>query len=63
MAFGAGRAWGSAVVAWTLPTPPEPAAEEPTQSAMPIVRGLLDGSLWEGADMLPPLRNVPEAAL
>jgi hypothetical protein len=27
------------------------------------VRGLLDGSLWEGADMLPPLRNVPEAAL
>jgi small subunit ribosomal protein S2 len=41
---------------------PEPAAEEPTQSAMPIVRGLLDGSLWEGADMLPPLRNVPEAA-
>jgi hypothetical protein len=26
------------------------------------VRGLLDGSLWEGADMLPPLRNVPEAA-
>jgi hypothetical protein len=30
---------------------------------MPIVRGLLDGSLWEGVDMLPPLRNVPEAAL
>ena len=61
-AFGAGLAWGSAVVDWTLPNPSEPAAEEPTQSAMPIVRGLLDGSLWEGADMLPPLRNVPEAA-
>jgi 3-oxoacyl-[acyl-carrier-protein] synthase-3 len=62
-AFGAGLAWGSAVVDWTLPNPAEPAAEEPTQSALPIVRGLLDGSLWEGADMLPPLRNVPEAAL
>jgi 3-oxoacyl-[acyl-carrier-protein] synthase-3 len=62
-AFGAGLAWGSAVVDWTLPNPSGPAAEEPTQSAMPIVQGLLDGSLWEGADMLPPLRNVPEAAL
>jgi 3-oxoacyl-[acyl-carrier-protein] synthase-3 len=62
-AFGAGLAWGSAVIDWTLPNPTEPAAEEPTRSAMPIVRGLLDGSLWEGADMLPPLRNVPEAAL
>jgi hypothetical protein len=51
------------VIDWTLPNPAEPAAEEPTRSAMPIVRGLLDGSLWEGADMLPPLRNVPEAAL
>ena len=30
---------------------------------MPIVRGLLDGTLWDGVDMLPPLRNVPEAAL
>ena len=27
------------------------------------LRGLLDGTLWDGADMLPPLRNVPEAAL
>jgi 3-oxoacyl-[acyl-carrier-protein] synthase-3 len=62
-AFGAGLAWGSAVVDWTLPNPSEPAAEEPTRSAMPIVRGLLDGTLWDGADMLPPLRNVPEAAL
>jgi hypothetical protein len=32
---------------------------------MPIVRGLLDGSLWEGREMLPPLpgATVPEAAL
>jgi 3-oxoacyl-[acyl-carrier-protein] synthase III len=63
-AFGAGLAWGSAVVDWTLPTPDEPAPEEPTQPAMPIVRGLLDGTLWDGVDMLPPLRGpVPEAAL
>jgi 3-oxoacyl-[acyl-carrier-protein] synthase-3 len=62
-AFGAGLAWGSAVVDWTLPNPSEPAAEEPTRSAMPIVRGLLDGSLWDDVDMLPPLRDVPEAAL
>jgi hypothetical protein len=30
------------------------------------VRGLLDGSLWDGKDMLPPLAGagpVPEAAL
>ena len=56
-AFGAGLAWGSAVVDWTLPNPAEPAPEEPTQSAMPIVRGLLDGTLWDGVDMLPPLRT------
>jgi 3-oxoacyl-[acyl-carrier-protein] synthase-3 len=62
-AFGAGLAWGSAVVDWTLPNPTEPPTEEPTQSAMPIVQGLLDGSLWDGVDMLPPLRNAPEAAL
>ena len=63
-AFGAGLAWGSAVVDWTLPNPSEPAPEEPTQPAMPIVRGLLDGTLWDGVDMLPPLRPaVPEAAL
>jgi hypothetical protein len=31
---------------------------------MPIVRGLLDGTLWDGVDMLPPLRPLaPEAAL
>jgi 3-oxoacyl-[acyl-carrier-protein] synthase-3 len=63
-AFGAGLAWGSAVVDWTLPNPAEPSPEEPTQPAMPIVRGLLDGTLWDGVDMLPPLRPlVPEAAL
>ena len=39
------------------------APEEPTQPAMPIVRGLLDGTLWDGVDLLPPLRPaVPEAA-
>jgi 3-oxoacyl-[acyl-carrier-protein] synthase-3 len=65
-AFGAGLAWGSLVMDWTLPPPAAPSPEEPTQSAMPIVRGLLDGSLWEGRDMLPPLTGagpVPEAAL
>jgi 3-oxoacyl-[acyl-carrier-protein] synthase III len=65
-AFGAGLAWGSLVMDWTLPPPAAPAPEEPTQSAMPIVRGLLDGSLWEGMEMLPPLAGagpVPEAAL
>jgi 3-oxoacyl-[acyl-carrier-protein] synthase-3 len=62
-AFGAGLAWGSAVVDWTLPNPSEPAPEEPTQPAMPIVRGLLDGTLWDGVDLLPPLRpSVPAAA-
>ncbi|HEU4397340.1 MAG TPA: beta-ketoacyl-ACP synthase III [Actinomycetota bacterium] len=67
-AFGAGLAWGSLVMDWTLPPPAEPSPEEPTQSAMPIVRGLLDGSLWDGKDLLPPLPGagagpVPEAAL
>jgi 3-oxoacyl-[acyl-carrier-protein] synthase III len=65
-AFGAGLAWGSLVLDWTLPPPAVPSPEEPTQSAMPIVRGLLDGSLWDGMDMLPPLSGagpVPEAAL
>jgi 3-oxoacyl-[acyl-carrier-protein] synthase-3 len=65
-AFGAGLAWGSRVMDWSLPPPAAPSPEEPTQSALPIVRGLLDGSLWEGRDMLPPLPGagpVPEAAL
>ena len=69
-AFGAGLAWGSLVTDWTLPPLAEPSPEEPTQSAMPIVRGLLDGSLWDGKDLLPPLPGagagagpVPEAAL
>jgi 3-oxoacyl-[acyl-carrier-protein] synthase-3 len=65
-AFGAGLAWGSLVMDWSLPPPAAPSPEEPTQSALPIVRGLLDGSLWEGRDMLPPLPGagpVPEAAL
>ena len=64
-AFGAGLAWGSLVTDWTLPPPAEPSPEEPTQSAMPIVRGLLDGSLWDGKELLPPLPGagpVPEAA-
>jgi 3-oxoacyl-[acyl-carrier-protein] synthase III len=65
-AFGAGLAWGSLVTDWTLPPPEAPSPEEPTESAMPIVRGLLDGSLWEGMELLPPLPGagpVPEAAL
>ena len=65
-AFGAGLAWGSLVMDWSLPPPAAPSPEEPTQSALPIVRGLLDGSLWEGRDMLPPLPGAgpaPEAAL
>ncbi len=45
-AFGAGLSWGSAVVDWTLPPPAEPPAPEPTSSAVPIVRSILDGSLW-----------------
>ena len=40
---------------WTLPAPAEPSPEEPTSSAMPIVQGLRDGTLWEGLEMLPPL--------
>jgi 3-oxoacyl-[acyl-carrier-protein] synthase-3 len=51
-AFGAGLAWGSLVLDWTLPAPPEPAPEEPTSSAMPIVRGLRDGSLWDDGNMI-----------
>jgi 3-oxoacyl-[acyl-carrier-protein] synthase-3 len=54
-AFGAGLAWGSLVLDWTLPTPEEPSPEEPTRSALPIVHGLRDGTLWEGLEMLPPL--------
>jgi len=47
-AFGAGLAWASMVLDWTLETPDEPTPEEPTHSAIPIVRGLRDGSLWDG---------------
>jgi 3-oxoacyl-[acyl-carrier-protein] synthase III len=54
-AFGAGLAWGSLVLDWTLPPPETPSAEEPTSSALPIVHGLRDGTLWDGLDMLPPL--------
>jgi len=54
-AFGAGLAWGSLVLDWTLPPPAEPSSEEPTRSALPIVNALRDGSLWEGLEMLPPL--------
>lgn len=45
--FGAGLAWASVVLDWTLPTP-EVRDEEPTTSALPIVRALIDGSMWEG---------------
>jgi 3-oxoacyl-[acyl-carrier-protein] synthase III len=51
-AFGAGLAWGSLVLDWTLPPPAEPAPEEPTSSAMPIVRGLRDGTLWDDVDLV-----------
>jgi 3-oxoacyl-[acyl-carrier-protein] synthase III len=63
-AFGAGLAWGSLVLDWTLPPPAEPAPEEPTRSALPIVRGLIDGSLWDGMEILPALpgAGAPEAA-
>jgi 3-oxoacyl-[acyl-carrier-protein] synthase-3 len=51
-AFGAGLAWGSLVLDWTLSPPAEPAPEEPTSSAMPIVRGLRDGTLWDDVDLV-----------
>ena len=54
-AFGAGLAWGSMVLDWTLEPPPAPSPEEPTSSALPIIHGLLDGTLWQGLDVLPPL--------
>ena len=54
-AFGAGLAWGSLVLDWTLETPPAPSPEESTESALPIVAGLRDGTLWDGLDVLPPL--------
>jgi 3-oxoacyl-[acyl-carrier-protein] synthase-3 len=62
-AFGAGLAWGSLVLDWTLPPPAAPSPEEPTSSALPIVRGLIDGSLWDGLDILPPLGTVPVQAV
>ena len=52
-AFGAGLAWGSLVLDWTLEPPAMPSPEEPTSPALPIVRGLIDGSLWAGMDMRP----------
>jgi 3-oxoacyl-[acyl-carrier-protein] synthase-3 len=52
-AFGAGLAWGSMVLDWTLEPPAMPSPEEPTKSAMPIVHGLIDGSLWTGVDLGP----------
>jgi 3-oxoacyl-[acyl-carrier-protein] synthase-3 len=52
-AFGAGLAWGSMVLTWTLPTPPAQADEEATSSALPVVKGMLDGSLWDGDPPLP----------
>jgi 3-oxoacyl-[acyl-carrier-protein] synthase-3 len=51
-AFGAGLAWGSMVLDWTLAPPDERPPEEPTRSAMPIVRGLRDGSLWDNIDLI-----------
>jgi 3-oxoacyl-[acyl-carrier-protein] synthase-3 len=51
-AFGAGLAWGSMVLDWTLPPPEERNPEEPTRSAMPIVRGLRDGTLWDDVDLI-----------
>jgi 3-oxoacyl-[acyl-carrier-protein] synthase III len=52
-AFGAGLAWGSLVLDWTLEPPAMPSPEEPTSSALPIVRGLIDGTLWDGMEMRP----------
>jgi 3-oxoacyl-[acyl-carrier-protein] synthase-3 len=53
-AFGAGLAWGSAVVDWTLPPPASPAPEEPTKPALPVIRAMLDGTLWDGEEILAP---------
>jgi len=58
-AFGAGLAWGSLVLDWTLEPPTTPSPEEPTLSALPIVRGLIDGSLWADVDMEPATRRGP----
>jgi 3-oxoacyl-[acyl-carrier-protein] synthase-3 len=52
-AFGAGLAWGSMVLEWTLPTPAARTAEAPTRPALPVIRAMLDGSLWDGAPPLP----------
>jgi 3-oxoacyl-[acyl-carrier-protein] synthase-3 len=61
-AFGAGLAWGSLVLDWTLEPPAVPSPEEPTRSALPIVRGLTDGSLWEGMQMHPTARRDGKAS-
>ncbi|HKE99670.1 MAG TPA: beta-ketoacyl-ACP synthase III [Actinomycetes bacterium] len=60
-AFGAGLAWGSAVLEWTLPPPAAPGAEEPTHSALPVVRAIRDGSLWDDEE-LPPRAGGTRAA-
>ena len=61
-AFGAGLAWGSLVLDWTLEAPPARQPEEPTRSALPIVRSLIDGSLWDGLPIGPPAPVSPAAA-
>jgi len=60
-AFGAGLAWASLVLDWTLDPPAAPSPEEPTESALPIVEGLRDGTLWDGLEMLPPLPGATQA--
>jgi hypothetical protein len=51
------------VLDWTLEPPAMPSPEEPTSSALPIVRGLIDGTLWDGMEMQPiPGRRYGEVA-
>jgi 3-oxoacyl-[acyl-carrier-protein] synthase-3 len=60
-AFGAGLAWGSVVLEWTLPSPAVRSVEEPTRPALPIVRAIRDGSLWADEE-LPPRAGSRAAA-
>ena len=60
-AFGAGLAWGSVVVEWTLPAPAARSAEEPTSPALPVVKAMLDGSMWHAE--APPGTFAPETAM